>query len=78
MIVLGLLVTIIIVCIMVKNKDFSEYLRYLVASVSFTVICLCCGCLFTQDVGEVVVLKNLGGSLAGSSVDAGFHVKAPW
>lgn len=76
--VLGLLVTVIIVCIMVKNKEFSEYLRYLVASVSLTAICLCCGCLFAQDVGEVVVLKNLGGSLAGSSVDAGFHVKAPW
>lgn len=78
LIVSGLLVTVIVVCIMVKDKDFSEYLSYLVASVSFTIICLCCGCLFTQDVGEVVVLKNLGGSLAGSSVDAGFHVKAPW
>lgn len=35
-------------------------------------------CFFAQDVGQVVVLRNLGGSIAGTSVDAGFHVKAPW
>lgn len=35
-------------------------------------------CIYTQDVGEVVVLRNLGGSVAGHSEDAGFHVKAPW
>lgn len=35
-------------------------------------------CLYAQDVGQVVVLRNWGGSLAGESVDAGFHIKAPW
>jgi regulator of protease activity HflC (stomatin/prohibitin superfamily) len=34
--------------------------------------------IFTQDAGEVKVIKNLGGSLAGYSSDAGFHFKAPW
>lgn len=33
---------------------------------------------FAQDVGQVVVLRNWGGSIAGTSVDAGFHMKAPW
>lgn len=35
-------------------------------------------CIYTQDTGEVCVIRNLGGSLAGSSSEAGFHVKAPW
>ena len=34
--------------------------------------------LFTQDVGEVKVIRNLGGSVSGISADAGFHLKAPW
>ena len=36
------------------------------------------GCLYTQDTGEVCVVRNLGGSLAGSTSEAGFHAKAPW
>lgn len=35
-------------------------------------------CLYAQDIGEAVVLKNFGGSLAGYTIEAGFHVKAPW
>lgn len=35
-------------------------------------------CLYTQDVGDVIVLRNLGGSIAGTSAEAGFHAKAPW
>lgn len=34
--------------------------------------------LFAQGVGEVNVIRNLGGSVAGISTDAGFHVKALW
>lgn len=34
--------------------------------------------IYTQDTGEVCVIRNLGGSLAGSTSEAGFHVKAPW
>lgn len=37
-----------------------------------------CSCIYTQDTGEVCVIRNLGGSLAGSTSEAGFHVKAPW
>lgn len=35
-------------------------------------------CVYGQDAGEVIVLKNMGGSLAGYTEVAGFHVKAPW
>lgn len=34
--------------------------------------------VYTQDAGEVVVLRNMGGDLAGYTEDAGFHFKAPW
>jgi len=33
---------------------------------------------YTQDAGEVVVLRNVGGDLAGYTEEAGFHYKAPW
>ena len=35
-------------------------------------------CLYAQDAGQVVVLRNFGGSIAGSTQEAGFHAKAPW
>lgn len=35
-------------------------------------------CIYTQDTGEVCVIRNLGGSLAGSTSEAGFHIKMPW
>ena len=34
-------------------------------------------CLYSVDVGEVAVIRNMGGSLAGHE-DAGFHWKTPW
>lgn len=41
-------------------------------------VVLALGCIYPQDAGEVIVLRNLGGSLAGHTSEAGFHVKAPW
>lgn len=35
-------------------------------------------CLYTQDAGDVKVLRDFGGNIAGSSSETGFHVKAPW
>lgn len=35
-------------------------------------------CIYTQDIGEAIVLRNFGGSLAGYTADAGIHLKAPW
>lgn len=42
------------------------------------IVFLIFACLYSQDAGEVTVLKNMGGSIAGSNSDAGFHGKAPW
>ena len=35
-------------------------------------------CFYAQDIGEAVVVRNLGGSIAGHTEEAGFHLKAPW
>lgn len=35
-------------------------------------------CVYSLDVGEVAVIRNLGGSVSGSQSEAGFHTKAPW
>ena len=35
-------------------------------------------CVYAQDVGEVCILRNWGGQLAGTTEEAGFHLKAPW
>lgn len=35
-------------------------------------------CVYTQDAGDVVVLRDLGGNIAGYTSETGFHAKAPW
>lgn len=39
-----------------------------------------CGfnCVYTQDAGEVNVIRNFGGSIAGYRAEPGIHFKAPW
>ena len=39
-----------------------------------------CGfnCVYTQDAGEVNVIRNFGGSIAGYGAEPGIHFKAPW
>ena len=33
---------------------------------------------YTQDAGEVVVLRSFSGNIEGSTSETGFHFKAPW
>lgn len=35
-------------------------------------------CFYTQDAGDVKVLIDFGGNIAGSSSETGIHFKAPW
>ena len=35
-------------------------------------------CFYTQDAGDVVVLRNFGGNIAGSTSETGIHLRAPW
>ena len=46
---------------------------WLIAIITFSF-----NCHYRLDVGEVAVIQNWGGSMAGSQSEAGFHGKAPW
>lgn len=64
----------------IKTVKFARYCARGVAVVCLVFFFVFAGfsCIYTQDTGEVCVIRNLGGSLAGSTSEAGFHVKAPW
>lgn len=64
-----------------KNAgEFDDKLNPMLGLIGVVVGLILIGfqCIYTQDVGETVVLRNLGGSVAGHSEEAGFHFKAPW
>lgn len=52
--------------------------KYALIPAAFSILVLVASCIYAQDAGDVVVLRNWGGSLAGYTDSAGFHVKAPW
>lgn len=73
-----------------SHKETDEYGGYytskpqLLPSKAFLALCaagaLMIGsqCLYTQDAGDVVVLRDFGGNIAGYTSETGFHTKAPW
>ena len=63
-----------------QEKTLNVYnFRYAGIAISgIWVILLASTLIYFQDPGEVSVVKNLGGSLSGSSDEAGIHLKAPW
>lgn len=87
--IVGVLLVIVAVAMFVnfskiQDEDVPKPQRQ-VAIIPFAAIPFAAGvilvlsqCLYAQDVGEAVVLRNLGGSLAGYTTEAGFHFKAPW
>ena len=85
--IIGCLIAIIgivyAIAVLVHNKhatDSVDKMNPLFAfiGVAIGLVIISTQCIYTQDVGETVVLRNLGGSVAGHSEEAGFHVKAPW
>lgn len=60
-----------------EDTKFIKRIMAGLCSVVFAIMVLL-RCIYTQDAGEVVVLRNWGGDLAGYTEDAGFHAKAPW
>lgn len=55
-------------------------LGYTVLGIAFVIalIASVLGCVYAQDIGEVKVIRNMGGAIEGTSTEAGFHFKAPW
>ena len=64
----------------VRNARENKCFAAIVASVffAFAILMGAVSCIYSQDIGEVKVIRNFGGSLGGVSTEAGFHVKAPW
>lgn len=67
------------------DKSGSEYAKSHKVSPKWGLIGVALGavligsqCLYTQDAGDVVVLRDFGGNIAGSTSETGFHFKAPW
>ena len=48
------------------------------APIAVGAIFISLNCFYAQDAGDVVVLRDLGGNIAGSTSETGFHLKAPW
>lgn len=64
----------------IENTKFAHACARVICAICivFAIIFIGISCIYTQDTGEVCVLRNLGGSLSGSTSEAGFHIKAPW
>lgn len=67
----------------VKEKGYGHAERRVpmaasAAPLALAAIALGLGCFYAQDIGEAVVIRNFGGSLAGHTTEAGFHAKMPW
>ena len=64
----------------IENTKFAYACARIIGAifVVFAIIFIGVSCVYTQDTGEVCVVRNLGGSLSGSTSEAGFHIKAPW
>lgn len=73
LLVLGVLAILAGICVCIINKSPRGLIGILVGA-----LLVIPSCIYAQDVGDVVVLKNLGGSIAGTSAEAGFHGKTPW
>lgn len=58
-----------------KSKVKKITIGLIIAAAAVVVFIMC---IYAQDAGEVAVIRNLGGSLGGSTSEAGFHPKAPW
>ena len=69
-----------------NRKNLDEYTRnyvgwFKIISVAIIILGLSnvvSQCFYTQDAGDVKVLRDFGGNIAGSSSDTGIHLKAPW
>ena len=67
----------------VKEKGYGQAERRVpmaasAAPLALAAVAFALGCFYAQDIGEAVVIRNIGGSLAGHTTEAGFHAKMPW
>lgn len=72
--------TVIILKVLKKKKEYDGVFSVPVLSIlaAICAVVLACQCFYMQDAGDVKVIRNFGGSIAGSTADPGIHLKAPW
>lgn len=76
--IIGIVIALISIPIFIYAKSLSVPRACALIPLVFGAIVVGTQCFYAQDIGEAVVLKNFGGSLAGYTAEAGFHTKAPW
>ena len=75
---------VIAIIVLILGLGTALYCRdgcgYTVLGIAFVIalIASVLGCVYAQDIGEVKVIRNMGGAIEGTSTEAGFHFKAPW
>lgn len=74
--VIALIVLIATVVLTAKMRH-GRPVAVLLPGVAIAVVIAATACVYSLDVGEVAVIRNLGGSVSGSQSEAGFHAKAP-
>lgn len=69
----------VVASVVMKEKISNTIVKIVIAiPLAIALVLTGTSMVYTQDVGEVTVLKNWGGSLAGHNADAGFNIKMPW
>ena len=76
--IVGTIITGFVIRNMNKTYDEQTSFGWMAIPALVGIALIVPSCIYAQDIGEAVVLKNFGGSLAGYTTEAGFHIKAPW
>lgn len=76
--IIGIVLAIIGIALFIGLKMQDGPLAPGIVSVLVGIVLIGVSCVYAQDVGQTILLRNFGGSLGSVSTDAGFHVKAPW
>lgn len=76
--IIGIILVLIGIVLFVACKKKDGPLSLGIVPALLGILLIGASCIYAQDVGQTILLRNFGGSLGSVSTDAGFHVKAPW
>ena len=76
--IIGIVLALIGIVLFVACKMKDGPLSLGIVPALLGILLIGASCVYAQDVGQTILLRNFGGSLGSVSTDAGFHVKAPW
>ena len=76
--IIGIVLAIIGIAVFIGCKMHDGPLAPGIVSALVGIVLIGVSCIYAQDVGQTILLRNFGGSLGSVSTDAGFHIKAPW